>query len=162
MSSKDSTTRPLYCGELARLSGVSADTVRFYERRNLLLPAARTSAGYRVFSPDSLARMQMIRAGLSMGFSVAELASIFRERNSGGAPCLRVRKLAAEKLAVLEDRLRELQSWRRELRSTLSAWDRMLGKTPRGKQARLLENLTTHPKPHARFVGRGIHKQGKP
>lgn len=104
--------------------------------------------------------MQMIRAGLSIGFSVAELADIFRERNSRGAPCLRVRKLAAEKLAVLEKRLRELQSWRRELRSTLSAWDQMLAKTPRGKQARLLENLTTHPKAHARVLGRGIPKGG--
>ena len=160
MSSKDSTTRPLYCGELARLSGVSADTVRFYERRNLLLPAARTSAGYRVFSPDCLVRMQMIRAGLSMGFSVDELANIFRERNNGGAPCLRVRKLAAEKLAVLEKRLRELQSWRRELRSTLSAWDRILAKTPRGKQARLLEKFATHPKTHERVLGRGIPKGG--
>ena len=162
MSSKDSTTRPLYCGKLARLSGVSADTVRFYERRNLLLPAARTSAGYRVFSPDSLARMRMIRAGLSIGFSVPELADIFSERNIGGIPCHRVRKLAAEKLAILEERLRELQSWRRELRSTLAAWDRMLAKTPRGKQARLLENFKTHPKAHARFVGRGIHKRGEP
>jgi DNA-binding transcriptional MerR regulator len=161
VSSKVSTTRPLYCGELARLSGVCADTVRFYERRNLLLPAARTSAGYRVFSPDSLARMRMIRAGLSIGFSVTELADIFSERNSGGAPCHRVRKLAAEKLAVLEERLRELQSWRRELRSTLAAWDRMLAKTPRGKQARLLENFKTHPKTHARHLGRGIQKWGE-
>jgi DNA-binding transcriptional MerR regulator len=40
-----------------------------------------------------------------MGFSVAELANIFRERNSGGAPCRRVRKLATEKLAILEERL---------------------------------------------------------
>jgi len=46
----------------------------------------------------------MIRAGLSIGFSVAELADIFSERNSGGAPCRRVRKLAAEKLAVLEEK----------------------------------------------------------
>lgn len=160
MSSKNSTTRPLYCGELARLSGVSADTVRFYERRNLLSPAARTSAGYRVFSPDSLARMRLIRAGLSIGFSVAELADIFRERNSGGAPCHRVRNLAAEKLAVLEERLRELQSWRRELRSTLSAWNRILAKTPRGKQARLLEKLATHPKTHARVLGRGNRRGG--
>lgn len=162
MRVKDSTTRPLYCGELARLSGVSADTVRFYERRNLLLPAIRTSAGYRLFSPDSLARMQMIRAGLSIGFSVAELADIFHERNSGGAPCRRVRKLATEKLVILEERLRELRSWRSELRSTLLAWNRMLAKTPRGKQARLLENLTTPPKAHARFVGRGIRKRETP
>ncbi len=160
MSSKVSTTRPLYCGELARLSGVSADTIRFYERRNLLSPASRTSAGYRVFSPDSLARMRLIRAGLGIGFSVAELADIFRERNSGGAPCHRVRKLAAGKLAILEKRIRELQSWRRELRSTLFAWDRMLAKTPRGKQARLLEKVATHPKTHARVLGHGIQKRG--
>ena len=161
MSSKASTTGPLYCGELARLSGVSADTVRFYERRNLLSPAARTSAGYRVFSRDSLPRMRLIRAGLSMGFSVTELADILRERSSGGAPCRRVRKLAARKLAILEERLRELQSWRRQLRSTLIAWDRILAKTPRGKQARLLETSTTHPKTRTRLWGGGIQKRGK-
>jgi MerR family Zn(II)-responsive transcriptional regulator of zntA len=159
--SKLPTTRPLYCGELARLSGVSADTVRFYERRNLLLPAARTSAGYRIFSPDSIARMRLIRAGLSIGFSVTELADILRERSNGGAPCRRVRKLAAEKLAVLEKRLRELQSWRRELRSMLFSWDRMLAKTPRGKQARLLETFATHPKTQTRPLGRGIQKWGE-
>jgi MerR family copper efflux transcriptional regulator len=161
VSSKVRTTRPLYCGELARLSGVSADTVRFYERRNLLFPATRTSAGYRVFSPDSLPRMRLIRAGLSIGFSVTELADIFRERSSGGAPCRRVRKLAAAKLAVLEKRLRELQSWRRQLRSTLITWDRILAKTPRGKQARLLETCATHRKTQTRLLGRGIQKRGK-
>jgi DNA-binding transcriptional MerR regulator len=156
-----SKTRHLYCGELARLSGVSADTVRFYERRRLLPLAARTSAGYRIFPPDNLARMHAIRAGLSMGFSVGELADIFRERNAGGAPCHRVRKLAAEKLALLEAKLRDLQNWRRELRATLKAWDRRLSKTPRDKQARLLETLA-HPKSRTRFPARGIRKRETP
>jgi DNA-binding transcriptional MerR regulator len=93
-----------------------------------------------------------------MGFSVRELADILRERNAGGAPCHRVRKLAAEKLALLEAKLRDLQNWRRELRSTLNAWDRRLSKTPRGKQARLLETLA-HPKSRTRFPSRGIRKR---
>jgi DNA-binding transcriptional MerR regulator len=156
--SSDSKTRPLYCGELARLCGVSPDTVRFYERRRLLAPAARTSAGYRVFPPESLTRMRTIRVGLSIGFSVRELADIFRERNAGGAPCHRVRKLAAEKLALLEAKLRDLQNWRRELRLTLREWDRRLSKTPRGKQARLLETLI-HPKSRTQFLARGIRKR---
>jgi DNA-binding transcriptional MerR regulator len=156
-----SKTRDFYCGELARLSGVSPDTVRFYERRRLLPPAARTSAGYRVFPLDTLARMRTIRAGLSMGFSVGELADIFRERNAGGAPCHRVRKLAAEKLAILEAHLRDLQNWRRELRSTLKAWDRRLSKTPRGKQALLLETLA-HPKSRTRLPARGIRNGETP
>jgi DNA-binding transcriptional MerR regulator len=156
-----SKTRHLYCGDLARLCGVSADTVRFYERRRLLPPAARTSAGYRIFPPDSLTRMRTIRAGLSMGFSVGELADIFCERNAGGAPCRQVRKLASEKLALLEAKLRDLQNWRRELRSALKAWDRRLSKTPRGKQARLLETLA-HPKSRTRFPSRGIRKRETP
>ena len=63
--------------------------------------------------------MRLIRAALSIGFSVRELYEIFRERESGAAPCRRVRELAAEKLDNVEVRLRELQSCRRELRKTL-------------------------------------------
>lgn len=82
----------------------------------------------------------MIRGALSIGFSVTELADILRERNSGAAPCHRVRKMAAEKLVDLEARLRDL-------RETLREWDRLLTKTPHGKQARLLETFAaTHPK----------------
>jgi DNA-binding transcriptional MerR regulator len=100
----------------------------------------------------------MIRAGLSVGFSVAELAEILSERNAGGAPCLRVRKLAAEKLSLLEAKLRDLQRWRRQLRSILQAWDRLLARTPHGKQARLLETLR-HPKSHKEGLARGIRKR---
>jgi DNA-binding transcriptional MerR regulator len=57
---------------------------------------------------------------LAIGFSVKELSAIFGERYRGGAPCHRVRMMAAEKLVALEARLRELQSWRRELRRTLA------------------------------------------
>lgn len=151
VSSSWSTNRPLYSGELARLAGVSADTVRFYDRRGLLPVVARSASGYRIFPQDTLARVQLIQSALSIGFSVNDLAGIFRERDRGAAPCRHVRALAAEKLAVLEARLRDLQSWRRELLKTLAEWDRMLAKTPRGKPARLLETFAaTHPKSHAR------------
>jgi DNA-binding transcriptional MerR regulator len=146
-----STIRPLYSGELARLAGVSTDTLRYYERCRLLPAAPRLPSGYRLFPPEALARVQLIRSSLSMGFSVKDLAGIFREREHGGAPCRRVRELATQKLVALESRLRDLQSWRRELRATLAEWDRLLAKTPRGKQARLLETFaSTHPKSHTR------------
>jgi hypothetical protein len=78
-----------------------------------------------------------------------------------------VRKLAEEKLGALEARLRELHSCRRELRATLAEWDRLLARTPRGKQARLLETFsTTHPKSAPRrhpleAMNRGNQKQEK-
>ena len=63
-----------------------------------------------------------------IGFSVKELGAIFGERDRGGAPNHRVRMMAAEKLVALEARLRELQSWRHELRRTLARWDRLLAR----------------------------------
>jgi DNA-binding transcriptional MerR regulator len=141
--------------------------VRYYERRRLLPSAPRSASGYRLFPPEAIARVQLVRSALSIGLSVTDLADIFRERDRGGAPCRRVRELAAGKLVALEARCRDLQSWRRELRNTLAEWDRLLAKTPRGNQARLLEALAaTHPKSHTRrsFPGgpaRGNQKQEK-
>ena len=136
----------------------AAEKGRLHDGKDSNDLAARTASGYRVFPADSLARMRMIRAGLSVGFSVAELGDILRERNAGGAPCQRVRKLAAKKLSLLEAKWRDLRRWRRELRSILSAWDRLLARTPRGKQARLLETLR-RPKSRSENVARGIRNR---
>jgi len=56
---KGSATRPLYSGELARLTGISADTLRFYERRGLLPSAPRTASGYRLFPHEALDRVKL-------------------------------------------------------------------------------------------------------
>ena len=136
----------MHSGELARLSGVSTDTLRYYERRRLLTSAPRSASGHRLFPPEALTRVRVIRGALSIGFSVEELAAILGERDRGGAPCNRVRALAADKLAALEEQLRHLRSWRRELRTTLAEWDRLLGTTPGGRRAGLLEAfVATHP-----------------
>ena len=163
MRSNAATNRPLNSGELARLAGVSSDTLRYYERRRLLPSVPRSANGYRLFPAETLNRVRLIRAALSIGFSVRELCDILRERDSGAAPCGRVRKLAAEKLGAIEVRIRELQSCRRELHKTLGQWDRLLAKTPHGKQARLLETFAaTHPKSGARRSPLGVLARGKP
>lgn len=140
-------TRPLYSGELARRAGVSSDTLRHYERQGLLPPPQRSVAGYRLYPPETLARVRLIRGALSIGFTVRELAVILGEHDRGGAPCRRVRQLAAEKLAAVELQLRDLRHWRRQLRAALADWDRRLRKTRRGKRAGLLSAfVVTHPK----------------
>jgi DNA-binding transcriptional MerR regulator len=151
------TERFLHSGALARLTGISADTVRYYERRALLPTAARSASGYRLFPQEAVFRTRLIRAALSIGFSVNELAGIFRERHRGGSPCHRVRELAAGKLTALEARLHDLQFWRRQLRTTLAEWDRLLAKTPGGQQAKLLEAFAAvHPKIHSPKYSLGI------
>lgn len=157
--------RPLYSGELARLAGVSRDTLRYYERRRLLPGVARSASGYRLYPPQAVLRVTLIRGALSIGFSVGELAVIFGERDRGGAPCQQVRTLAAKKLVTLEAQLRDLQRWRTELRKTLASWDRLLGKTPRGQRAGLLEAFvashSNHQKQKANVLVGGKRKQEK-
>jgi len=136
---KQPSPKVMLSSELARLAGVSADTLRYYERSRLLPAAQRSSSGYRLFPPQALMRVQMIRGALSVGFSIKELQQVFIFRDQGGAPCHQVRRLGTEKLAVIEATILELQTKRRELRKTLAKWDCMLKQTPHGKCAGLLE-----------------------
>jgi len=129
--------RPLHSSELARQAGVSTDTVRYYER-NRLLTAHRSVAGYRLFPPEALIRVRMIRGALDVGFSIKELQSVFEVRDSGGTPCHQVRKLGAQKLSEIEITIRELQSKHRQLKRTLVKWDALLS-SAHGKPAGLLE-----------------------
>jgi DNA-binding transcriptional MerR regulator len=82
-------------GALARAAGVSADTLRHYEKMGLLPPPERTPAGYRLYPPDTLARVQLIQSAVRVGFTLAELAEVLKQRRSGGAPCPKVAELAA-------------------------------------------------------------------
>ena len=138
-------TRPLYSGELARRAGISPDTLRHYERQGLLPPPQRSAAGYRLYPPEALSRVRLIRGALSIGFTVRELGAILGEHDRGGAPCRRVRQLAAEKLAAVEVQLRDLRHWRRELRAALADWDRRLRRTRHGRRSGLLSALVVLP-----------------
>lgn len=161
MALDGSTNRPLRSGELARLTGVSADTVRHYERRGLLPLAQRSASGYRLFPPEAIVRVRLIRSALSIGLSIRELSDILQERDRGGAPCRRVRRLVGEKLNAIELRLSELKLLRRELRSTIAEWDRALRGSPSRKQVRLLEKLRlSHPKGRARGTNFPVGARG--
>ncbi len=133
-------------GELARLAGVSTDTLRYYERQRLLAAPPRAANGYRHYPLEALSRVRVIRSALAVGFSVDELTKILGARDRGLAPCQQVRQLAANKLKALQERIQELQHLRRALSTTLAGWDRQLAKTPSGAKAGLLYSLANaHP-----------------
>jgi DNA-binding transcriptional MerR regulator len=110
-------------GEVARRSGVAIETLRFYEKSGLLETAGRTQAGYRLYDGNVFERLTFIKKAQSVGFRLDEIARIIDESAAGKRPCKDVRRLAAEKLADLERRIRELQRYRKELKETLAAWE---------------------------------------
>src|SRR5438105_1610919 len=95
-------------GELAKRTGVSADTLHHYEKLGLLTPSSRQDNGYRHYDPQAVHRVELIQRALRLGFTLSELAPILKERDSGGTPCQSVRKLAAAKLKDIDARLEEL------------------------------------------------------
>ena len=131
----------LRSGELAKLSGVSTDTLHHYERLGILAKPRRSNGNYRMYPPDSAFRVKLVRQALSIGFSLADLAKIFKVRDGGGAPCRIVRALAEEKLTHVEEELVALTQLRDRLKLLTEKWDDRLARTPEGQPARLLELL---------------------
>ena len=125
----------------ARL-GVSADTIRYYERRGLFPKAARNSSGYRLYSEASLARIQFVRNALRFGFSLKQIANFLGSRASGHPPCHDVRSAGQRILAEMDRQIEELTVARAEIRKTLIEWDQKLAHTPTGAPAHLLDTLT--------------------
>lgn len=129
----------IFSGELARLCGVSPDTIRHYERVGVLPAAVRGENGYRRFPRESVERVLTIRRALAIGFSLAEITRILRQGDGGAPPCRTVRALAGEKLHDLDRRIAELTARREELAKLLEEWDGRLARTPDGEAALLLQ-----------------------
>lgn len=127
--------------EVADAAGISTDTLRYYERCGVLPKPARTSAGYRRYSGDAIARVALIRRSLAIGFSIKDLARVFEERARGGAPCRKVRAIVSDRLTRIDAELEALISLKAELSALLEAWDAKLSATPPGHQAKLLDSL---------------------
>lgn len=136
----------LSSGELARLTGVSADTLRHYEKLGILPRSHRTDGGYRMFPPSSVGRVQLARRALQMGFSLKELSEILRSRDNGGVPCHRVLNLAEEKLRSLGRQIEELRRTQAYMRKLVREWKQRLKHTPFGSTAMLLHSLVDTPR----------------
>ena len=135
----------LRSGELARLTSVSADTLRHYEKLGILATSPRTTAGYRMFPQTAVGRVQLAQRALQLGFSLHELSEILRIRDNGGAPCRRVLNLAEEKLRSLDKQIEQLQQTQAHMRMLVREWRKRLKHTPTGSKAMLLHSLVDTP-----------------
>ncbi len=95
-------------GEVAGRAGVPAKTIRFWEDQHLLLPPARTPAGYRDYDPAILERLAFIRHAQAAGLTLDAIGQVLDIRDGGQPPCVHVAGLIARRLSEVEARLAEL------------------------------------------------------
>jgi len=105
-----------YIGRAAAAAGLTAKTLRYYERLGLLSPAERTATGYRVYSVSDVRRLGFIVKAKGLGLSLREIREILGIRDGGKVPCIHVQHLLQRKARDVESRIAELTALKRELR----------------------------------------------
>lgn len=129
-------------GKLAKSSGVHPETIRYYEQNGLLPIPARSESNYRLFSQDSIERVQFIKRAQSVGFSLEEVRLLLGLKYAEDATCEPVRQLAQEKLADLERKIHALHAMKALLEGLVDA-------CPGGEEpievCPILDHLTAEP-----------------
>lgn len=135
---------PLKIGEVAKLSGIGIEALRFYERSGLLGRPGRTQSGYRMYDPEVLERLDFIKRAQVLGFSLDEIKQIIAEKQAGESPCSKVCEIVRNRLDELDERMRQMRRYRKELGAALSEWDK--ARDVKGHICGLIEGTDiTHP-----------------
>lgn len=114
----------LQIGEIAKHCGVSVDTVRYYERLELLPRAARSGGGFRIFPAETVERIKFIKQSQEMGFSLNEIKQLFS--TGGENQCREVRELLLEKLVELDSKIVQMRDFKKVLNRHLDECDNEL------------------------------------
>lgn len=107
-------------GKVAKMTGVRAATVRFYERRGLIEQPDKPAGGYRVYPEETVRRIRFIRRAQSLGFSLSEIGELLSLQGIPGSDCGDVRDCAAGKLEQVNGKMEELNRIREELEALIS------------------------------------------
>ena len=104
--------------QVARAAGVHQQTLRYYERRGLLAEPDRTPGGHRVYPPEAVTVLRVIKAAQRLGFSLDEVADLLQtDRHRHGQVDPGLQAHAAAKISEIDARIDDL----RMIRATLNA-----------------------------------------
>lgn len=92
-------------GKLAKQSGVTIETIRYYQRLGLLNKPAKPNSGYRHYPIESIARIQFIKRAQQSGFTLKEIKELLSLDNSH---CKDVRHMAEEKRLQVSQQIKDL------------------------------------------------------
>lgn len=107
----------LKIGEVERLAGVPAKTLRYYEEIGLISPATRTDSGYRLYGNRELEQIQFVRRAKLMGLSLEQIRSLVQTVEEGlpGEVLRQLEDLLEKKLEETEREMADLRSFRESL-----------------------------------------------
>ena len=110
----------LLIGDIARLSGVQIETIRYYERIGVAPKPGRTKGGHRTYSSDQLNRFTFIRRSRDLGFSLTEIRTLLDLIDGDQMTCEEVHGITMQHLSNVRQKLADLRRLERALREMAS------------------------------------------
>ena len=98
----------LTIGKLAREADVTIDSIRFYERRGLLVEPTRTKSNYRMYPVGTVDRLRFIKKAQTLGFSLGEIKELLTLRSDPGASKLDVKMKTEKKIQNIREKILDL------------------------------------------------------
>lgn len=113
----------LRSSQVAAAAGVNPQTLRYYERRGLLAEPQRSLGGHRLYPPEAVTVLRVIKAAQRLGFTLDEVAELLDagQHRHGRRPEPGLRARAQAKLAEVESKIADLQVIAGTLRAALNA-----------------------------------------
>lgn len=106
---------------LARSTGVSADTLRYYEKQKLLDQPARKDNGYRSYTDTDIQRVRFIRSAQLLGFSLAEIRETIPKLNQGTFGRADIEQRLTDKIAQIDAHIKALRLVKKDLITTFDS-----------------------------------------
>ena len=110
----------LTIGRVANRSGIGVETVRFYERQELIDSPPRSAAGYRQYPENAVQRLRFIRRAKELGFSLKEIKELLILHSDPRSTCSDIRERAEKKLDDINGRIHDLKKMRDALNVLLA------------------------------------------
>lgn len=107
-------------GDVTKKIGLSADTLRYYEKIKLLPKVSRSASGTREYDDKDISRLKFIQRAQKMNFSLAEISDLLKMRENPQKVRDEVRQLTADKLLEVDEHLQSLTTLRNELQLLLN------------------------------------------
>ena len=108
----------LTIGTVAKQAGVGVETIRFYQREGLIIEPPKPETGYRVYLPDTIARLRFVNRAKELGFTLSEI-SLLLELDS--SDCSITQQVAEQKLELIQSKIKDLKAISHALKSLIRA-----------------------------------------
>lgn len=116
-----SRTQSMNISQLAKITGVTTDSLRYYEKMGLLENPARQHNGYRSYEEADIRRVRFVRSAQTLGFSLAEIREIIPQLVSGKFGRTQIEEKLTAKIEQIDAHMKELRALKKELTTTFES-----------------------------------------